>query len=98
MDFPSSTEIEKHGGVHVIIATIPNYHLQLRQFIGRTARIGNKGTYSLYCVDKNSRNNSTEVYFRKRLEQLKNNDLLDLANFVASNAQVDEAPKDILEE
>ncbi len=63
MDFPSSSEIEDCGGVHVLIVGLPKFYLQLRQFIGRTARIGNKGTYSIFECNKDAKNSSAEVFF-----------------------------------
>ncbi len=79
MDFPSSSEIEKNCGVHVIIAGLPSFYLQMRQFIGRTARIGNKGSYSMVVLDKTQKNSSPEVYFKKKIEELKNNDVIGLS-------------------
>ena len=56
IDFGSNTDIENGGGVHVMICSMPSYFLQFRQFIGRTGRIGNKGTYGVYILDKKSKN------------------------------------------
>ncbi len=53
--------------------------MQLRQFIGRTARIGNKGTYSIFEYDKDSKNSSAEVFFKNKVEELKNNAIIDLS-------------------
>jgi hypothetical protein len=58
---------------------LPQFYLQLRQFIGRTARIGNKGTYSLFEVDSKAKNTSSEVYFKNKLEELRNNAIIDLS-------------------
>ncbi len=52
IDFATNTEIENNGGVHVLISLLPQYFLQFRQFLGRTGRIGNKGSYSIYICDK----------------------------------------------
>ena len=79
MDFPSSCEIETNGGVHVLIVGLPQFYLQLRQFIGRTARIGNKGSYSIFEYDCKAKNSSSEVYFKNKIEELKNNAIIDLA-------------------
>ncbi len=51
----------------------------MRQFIGRTARIGNKGTYSMVVLDKTQKNSTAEVFFKKKIEELKNNDVIGLS-------------------
>ena len=51
----------------------------MRQFIGRTARIGNKGTYSIFEQDKEAKNSSVEVFFKNKIEELKNNAIIDLS-------------------
>jgi hypothetical protein len=79
VDFPSSCEIETNGGVHVRIVGLPQFYLQLRQFIGRTTSIGNKGSYSIYEYDCKAKNSSSEVYFKNKIEELKNNAIIDLA-------------------
>jgi hypothetical protein len=70
--------------VHVLIVGLPKFYLQLRQFIGRTARIGNKGTYSIFEFDKESKNSSAEVFFKNRIEELKNNAIIDLSTNIIS--------------
>ena len=62
-----------------MIVGLPQFYLQLRQFIGRTARIGNKGSYSLFEYDCKAKNSSPEVYFKNKIEELKNNAIIDLA-------------------
>jgi hypothetical protein len=54
LDFPSCSEIEQGGGVHVMIIELPKFFLQFRQFIGRTCRIGNKGSYQVILYDKDA--------------------------------------------
>jgi len=66
MDFPSSSEIEACGGVHVLIVGLPKFYLLLRQFIGRTARIGNKGTFTIFEYDKDAKNSSEEAFFNNK--------------------------------
>jgi hypothetical protein len=51
----------------------------LRQFIGRTARIGNKGTFTIFEYDKDAKNSSAEVFFKNKIEELKNNAIIDLS-------------------
>jgi hypothetical protein len=51
----------------------------LRQFIGRTARIGNKGTFTIFEYDKDAKNSSPEVFFKNKIEELKNNAIIDLS-------------------
>ncbi len=53
--------------------------MQLRQFIGRTARIGNKGSYSIFEYDCKAKHSSSEVYFKNKIEELKNNAIIDLS-------------------
>jgi hypothetical protein len=52
----------------VIIASLPQYFLQFKQFIGRTCRIGNKGRYKVILFDKTARNQVGSVYLLKKLE------------------------------
>ena len=59
-----------------MICLMPSYSLQFRQFIGRTGRIGNKGTYGVYILDKKSKNQDPAVFLEKRLDELKNRELL----------------------
>ena len=56
LDFPTDSNIEDAGGVFLIIATLPKYYLQYRQYIGRTGRIGNKGEYCVILHDKDAKN------------------------------------------
>jgi hypothetical protein len=60
----SSTEIEDNGGVYVVIATLPTAYLQYKQFLGRTARVGNKGQYSVILNDKDSKNADGRIYLQ----------------------------------
>jgi superfamily II DNA/RNA helicase len=62
-----------------LIAALPNFYLQMRQFIGRTARIGNKGSYTIVVLDKSQKNSEAEVFFKKKIEELKNNDVIGLS-------------------
>ena len=59
-----------------MICSMPSYFLQFRQFIGRTGRIGNKGTYGVYILDKKSKNQDPAVFLDKKLDELKNRELL----------------------
>ena len=72
----SSTEIENNGGVYVVIATLPTAYLQYKQFLGRTARVGNKGQYSVILHDKDSKNADGRIYLQQKLEALESQDLL----------------------
>jgi superfamily II DNA/RNA helicase len=62
----------------------------MRQFIGRTARIGNKGTYSMVVLDKNQKNSEPEVFFKKKIEELKNNDVIGLSKMDIKKQQYTE--------
>ena len=62
----------------------------MRQFIGRTARIGNKGTYSMVVLDKNQKNSELEVFFKKKIEELKNNDVIGLSKMDIKKQQYTE--------
>ncbi len=57
-----------------MITELPRYFLQFRQFIGRTCRIGNKGSYQVVLLDKDAKNCDGEAYLVKKLEELKNNE------------------------
>jgi hypothetical protein len=62
----------------------------VREFIGRTARIGNKGTYTIFEIDSRAKNTSSEVYFKNKLEELKNNAIIDLSgNSLPSDNQTE---------
>lgn len=76
LDFASSTDIEANGGVHVVVGSLPAHYLQFRQFIGRTGRIGNRGSYSVVLYDKEARLMTPESYLQLKLAELKNQDIL----------------------
>ena len=51
----------------MIITSMPDYYLQLQQFIGRTGRVGNKGSYSMVLYDKDARNIEADLIVKKKL-------------------------------
>jgi hypothetical protein len=51
----------------------------LRQFIVRTVRIGNKESFLIFEYDKDAKNSSAEVFFKNKIEELKNNAIIDLS-------------------
>ncbi len=51
----------------MIIATLPRYYLEYKQFVGRTGRIGNKGQYAVVLLDKKAFNYDGETYLTKAL-------------------------------
>lgn len=52
LDVPTSTAIEKAGGVYIVIAVLPRTFRELEQFKGRTRRMGGKGQYSIILWEK----------------------------------------------
>ena len=86
----SSTEIEDNGGVYVVIATLPTAYLQYKQFLGRTARVGNKGQYSVILNDKDSKNADGRIYLQQKLEALESQDLLRATSWLKTS---DSQPK-----
>ena len=85
LDFMSSTEIEDNGGVYVVIATLPTAYLQYKQFLGRTARVGNKGQYCVIHNDKDSKNADGRIYLQQKLEALESQDLLRATSWLKSS-------------
>ncbi len=62
LDFPSSSEIEEQGGVHVLVAELPEMYLHYQQYKGRTNRMGNKGQYSVIIYDKEAKGKEGKDY------------------------------------
>ena len=81
----SSTEIEDNGGVYVVITTLLTAYLQYQQFLGRTARVGNKGQYSVILNDKDSKNADGRIYLQQKLEALESQDLLRAAGWLKTS-------------
>ena len=52
LDIPTSSVIEKAGGIYVVIAVLPKTFREIEQFKGRTRRMGGKGQYSIILWEK----------------------------------------------
>jgi hypothetical protein len=55
LDIPTSSAIEKAGGIYVVIAVLPKTFREAEQFKGRTRRMGGKGQYSIILWEKTKR-------------------------------------------
>jgi len=65
LDAPTNSEIEKAGGVYVIIGATPTTFRELDQFKGRTARMGGHGQYSIILWEKTSA--TAETFLKEHL-------------------------------
>ena len=78
LDFLSSQEIEHEGGVYLIVASLPSNIRQYYQYLGRTARMNNKGQYSIIIHDRSAANANGENYVKTRLDELHNLEIISI--------------------
>ena len=60
----------------VVVTCIPKSSLHFKQYLGRTARMGNKGQYQVVLYDKEAKKQDGPAYLAMKMGALRNNELL----------------------